>query len=61
METTGQEESDKAVRRNNWEYFPALGFMVIQYARSNKAWYVKFYLNTLILLLLPILLQLFNY
>ena len=36
METTGQEEADKAVRRSNWEYFLALGFMVIQYARSNQ-------------------------
>jgi hypothetical protein len=36
METTGQEEADKAVRRNNWEYFPALGFMVIQYHAVTK-------------------------
>jgi hypothetical protein len=56
METTRQEEADKAVHRKNREYFHALGFMVIQYARSNETWYVKFYLNTLILLqILPII------
>jgi len=61
MEMTGQEVADKAVRRKNWEYFHALGFMAIQYARTNKTWYVKFYLNPLILLLLlPLLLQLFS-
>jgi hypothetical protein len=42
MVTTGQQEADKAVRKNKWDYFNALGFMVTQYAHSNKTWYVKF-------------------
>jgi len=58
METAEQEEAGRAFRKNNGEYFHALEFVVIQYARSNKTWYVKFYVNTLmLLLLLPLLLQ----
>ena len=58
METAGQEEADRALRKSNGEHFHALGCVVVQYARSNETWYVKFYLNTLtLLLLLPLLLQ----